>query len=195
MLYTFSVKNIALMLPGFSTKKRRDTRRLRLLDELFLTAGAGDRDLALASGDPDPLAALGAVIVPVLPVLHPVQQLQVSAVLLIALVGVPGQAAEDRPDHQAVAEDPEAHLQHSAGQEAGQQARDHARHQDRDIQFVIAVTALHEAPRPGAQLHEEPPDHLHPDHPFRGSSFPYYIAIPADCNGGASKFIFYLIFP
>ena len=73
------------------------------LGEFFPAAGAGDGDLALAPGHPDHLAALGAVEIPVLPVLQTACQLQEFPVFLVALVGVPGQSPENGPEHHAVA--------------------------------------------------------------------------------------------
>ena len=78
-----------------------------LLHEFFPAAGTGDGDFSLSSGDPDHLAAFWAVEVAVLPVLHTARQLQEFPVFLIPLVGIPGQATENGPDHQAVAQGPE----------------------------------------------------------------------------------------
>ena len=47
---------------------------LRLLDKFFPTFWAGDGNLPLALGHPHQLTALGAVKVPVIPILKPIQQ-------------------------------------------------------------------------------------------------------------------------
>ena len=71
--------------------------------EALLALGAGNGDFALVTGDADSLAAPGADEIAVLPVLDPIQHQQEPAVFLIALVDIPGQAAEDGPDHQHIA--------------------------------------------------------------------------------------------
>ena len=68
---------------------------LAFLDEFFPAPGAGNGDLSLAPGDPDGLAALGAVKIPVIPVPDPIHALEEFPVLLITLVGVAGQRTEN----------------------------------------------------------------------------------------------------
>ena len=76
---------------------------LCLLYEFFPAPGAGDGDFSFAPGDSHHLAALGAVEVAVLPVFYPVKKLEELPVFLITLIGIPGQAAENRPEHHAIA--------------------------------------------------------------------------------------------
>ena len=71
-------------------------------NELFPALGAGNGDLALSPGDTDPLAAVGAIVIAVLPIPDAVQDLQKPAILLIAAVGVPGEHAENGPEHQHI---------------------------------------------------------------------------------------------
>ena len=82
-------------------------RKSGLADELLLAPGAGDGDFALAPGDPDGLAAAGAEKITVLAILHPIQHQAEASVLLIALIDIPGEAAPNRPNHHAVAQQEE----------------------------------------------------------------------------------------
>ena len=67
-----------------------------LLDKLFPALGAGNGDLALTPGHADGLAALGAAVIAVVPILDSVDEQQKTAVLIVALVRFPGEAAEER---------------------------------------------------------------------------------------------------
>ena len=116
---------------------------LRFLDKPLLALGAGNGDFALAAGNADDLSALGAVKVPMLPILQTVKKLEEFAVLLIALVGIAGEAAIQRPDHQSVG---------NAGQQQIQLDRIHKRTdkachktggQNGHIQFIGSVAAGH----------------------------------------------------
>ena len=75
---------------------------LSFADKFFTALGAGDGDLTLTPGDTDILPALGAIKIPVLPVLEPIQQHQKPAVFPIPLIGIPGEAAENRPDQKDI---------------------------------------------------------------------------------------------
>ena len=86
-----------------SPDESRGTVVLRFTDKFFLASGAGNGNFALAPGNPHHLAALGAIEVAILPVLDPGNQLQKLPVFQITLIGIPGQTAENSPDHQAVA--------------------------------------------------------------------------------------------
>ena len=125
---------------------------LGFADELLPALGAGDGDLALASGDADHLTALGAVIVAVLAILQPVEELEELPVLLIAGVGVLGQGAADRPDHQAVGHGGQQQIDGCVVEERGNQAGCQAGAQDGHIQPVCAVTTYHKPAEPGSQL-------------------------------------------
>ena len=75
---------------------------LGFTDELLPALGAGDGDLALASGNTNHLTALGAIKVAVLAVFQPVEELEELPVLLIPGIGIFGQSPADSPNHQAV---------------------------------------------------------------------------------------------
>ena len=77
---------------------------LGFLDKLFPALWAGDGDLAFSSGNPHHLAAPGTIIIAVLPILDPVHQLQIFPVFLIALVGIPGEAAENGQKHKTISQ-------------------------------------------------------------------------------------------
>ena len=64
--------------------------------------GAGDGDLALAPGDSDGLPAPRTVKIAVLTILESVYEHEKPTIFPITLVGVPGEGAEDGPDHAAV---------------------------------------------------------------------------------------------
>lgn len=114
-------------------------------DELFPASGAGNGNFAFASGDPDHLAALGTVEIAVVPILNAAHKLQEFPILLVALVGIPGQKPEDGPEHEPVAQEKENQVQqdavlHEHGNEAGSQA--HA--QNHHVQLVVSIAARHE---------------------------------------------------
>ena len=125
---------------------------LSFADEFFPALGAGDGNLALASGHANHLTAFGAVVVPVLPVFDPVEELEEFPVLLIPGVGIFGQTAADGPDHQAVGHGGEQQIDQRSMEEGGDQAGRKAGAQDRHIQSVGAVTSCHEPAEPGSQL-------------------------------------------
>ena len=98
--------------------------------------------------DADLLAAAGAVVVAVIPVLQPLEQQEEFPVFLIPLIGISGKAAKDHQN------------QTNIGKQCKQQAHDHkpaensrqdtARHtgaKQRKIQFICAVPALHKLPK------------------------------------------------
>ena len=115
------------------------------LYKLFTAAGTGDGDLSLAPGNPDSLAALGAVEITVLPIFHPVIYLQEFPVFLITLVRIPGETPADRPDHQAIAQGPENQIEGLQVNKYRQEACNQARAQNRHIQPVRAITTGHKA--------------------------------------------------
>lgn len=75
---------------------------LSFTNKFFSALGAGDGDLALAPGNADGLTAAGAAVIPMLSVLQLLQKHEISSILLISLIGVPGQRTEDRPTHQSI---------------------------------------------------------------------------------------------
>ena len=122
------------------------------LQEAFLAAGTGDGDLAFAPGNADGLMALGAVKIAMLPVLQTVIDLQEAAVFLITLVGVPGQAAENGPDHQTIAQRPENQVKGLHRNHHRQQTGHQAGAEDRHIQTVGAIATGHKAAKGGCQF-------------------------------------------
>ena len=145
---------------------------LRFADKFLLAPGAGDGDFALAPGNPDGLAALGAVEIAVVPVLEPVKDQQEFPVLLVALVGIPGEGPEDGPEHQPVAEGPENGPHRQIAEQGGENAGHQAGAQNDHIQPVRAVPARHKAAQSGgepstglAQPHRQ---FIHPYHLIRG---------------------------
>lgn len=137
-------------------------------DELFFAPGAGDGDFPLAPGDPNHLAAFGAVKVAVLPVFQPVPELHELSVLLVALIGVARQGAPDGQDHQAVAEQEEHHVQHHRPGPHGQQAHKQSCTQNHHIQPIRTVAPRHKPVQARGQFCGELPkptaDCVHNDH-------------------------------
>lgn len=113
-------------------------------DEFFLAPGAGDGDLALALGNPDILAAPGAIIIAMVPVLDPVEDLQELPVLLITLVGIAGEGPADGPDHQAIGKCRQQQISHRHLHKARDHADHQRRHQNRQIQFIRSISSCHE---------------------------------------------------
>ena len=105
-------------------------------DELLPAFGAGDGDFALPPGNPDGLMALGTVEIAVVPVLQAVEKQEKGPVLLIALIGIPGESTEDGPDHQGVAEEPENSAHNRPDEEGREDACKQPKTQDHHIQSV-----------------------------------------------------------
>lgn len=97
-----NLKNIKFKGDTFLAKRLPLGCFLCLSYEFFLTFGAGDGDFAFAPGNPYLLAAAGAVKVAVLPVPKPLQKHQVFSVFPIALIGIPGERPEYRPNQKPV---------------------------------------------------------------------------------------------
>ena len=120
--------------------------------EALFALGAGDGDFALVPGDPDGLAAAGAGEIAVLPILDPVQHQKEPAVFLVALTLIPGQAAENGPDHQRVAQYPGQPAQPILLEEDRQNAGRHAHAENHCIQPVRAISSGHKTKQAGAHL-------------------------------------------
>ena len=131
---------------------------LCLLDKLFPALGTGDGDRALAFGYPDRLMALGAIEMPMLLILDPLQDHQVFPVFPIPLIGIAGQCAENGPNHQDIGQSGQQCGHHRYPHEKQRHyAQRHTGDQDRHIQFVCAVAAHHEPLNPHTNLtHENP---------------------------------------
>ena len=123
-----------------------------LSNELFLTPGAGDGDLALAPGNPDVLAAPGAVVKAVVPVPEPVKKLQKFPVFLIALVGIAGEAAEKRPEHQAVGHGRQQQIHFRIMKKCADKANSKTGAEDHHVQFIGSIAAHHKITESIAEL-------------------------------------------
>ena len=132
---------------------------LSLLYELFPAFGAGDGNLALASGNANGLVALGALEVAVLPVLEPVHHLAILPVFLVALVGVLGEAPENHQTQETVGNQGQDHIETGDPDEHGQQTAHHAHTQQGHIQMVVAITAGHKLSQIGKESAEELIEH------------------------------------
>ena len=125
---------------------------LRFTNEFLPALGAGDGDLAFTPGHTNHLTALGAVVVPVLAVFQPVEELEELPVLLIPGIGIPGQTAVDGPDHQTVGHGGQQQIDQGHAEEGGNQAYHQAGAQNCHIQPVGAVASCHEPVELGIQL-------------------------------------------
>ena len=132
---------------------------LGFTDELLPALGAGDGDLALASGNTNHLTALGAVIVAVLTVFQPVEELEEFPVFLIPGIGIPGKAAVNGPDHQAIGNGGKEQIDPGILKERRDQASYQAGAQNRHIQPVGAIATRHETLHPGGQLRQKLSEH------------------------------------
>ena len=121
-------------------------------DKFLPALGTGNGDLALATGYPDPLAALGAVKVAVVTVLQRIEQLHEFPVFLIPAVGIAGEGAENGPEHQAIGHKGSQQIQHRKADECADQGDDHTGYQDGHIQAVRAVAARHKPAESLAQI-------------------------------------------
>ena len=104
--------------------------------------------------------ALGAVKVPMLPILKPVQQHQKPPVFPIPLVGITGEGPEDRPTHQAIGQQDQRQLYDRNGHKHTHQAKDHSDAQYPHIQFVRSVPAGHKFSNSVAKFSCHFNDHL-----------------------------------
>ena len=114
------------------------------LDEPLLALGAGDGDFTFAAGDTHHLTALGAIKVAMLPILQAIKKLQEFAVFLIALIGIAGEAAVERPDHQAIGHCRQHQIDLRIVEKATDQAHRKATAEDHHVQFVGSIAAHHE---------------------------------------------------
>lgn len=124
-------------------------------DEFFPAAGASDGNFALSTGDTDALAAFWTFIIPVLPVLEPVEEQPEAPIFFVALVGVPGEGPEQRPDEQGVGQHRQQQHHHGKANERSDQAHQHAGAQNDHVEFVRAVPAGHEIAEGGPDAAEK----------------------------------------
>jgi len=88
--------------------------------------------------------APGAVKIPVLPVLDTLQKAQIPPVLLVPLVGVPGEHPEDGPEHKSIGKQRQYQVQYWHPDKHYQNAKHQTHAQNRHVQFVGTVAAQHE---------------------------------------------------
>lgn len=165
-----------------------------LFDEPFLAPGTGDGNFAFSPGNTDGLAAFGTGVVPILPILQTVENHKKLPVFLIPLVGIFGQAPENGPEHQSVAQQPENDRGYGSAQYGRQNAAYQRGKQQHDIQPVGSISAGHKTPersrQPGVELLELAQKCMHTLHPVwiqnKKTVFCncclYYIAFCPECN-------------
>ena len=99
---------------------------------------------------------------------------------------VSGQAAEDGPDHQGIAQGDEQKIPSRSGDPHGQKTGHQTRRQDHHIQFIRAIAACHKAAQTRAQsggkLPQPTADSVHRDHLVNGVAFPLLY-----CKKGAAS--------
>ena len=105
---------------------------------------AGNGNLSLAPGNTHHLAAFGAVKIAVVPVLYPAHKLQKFPVLLVTLVGIPGQTAANGPNHHGVAQKYANNICQRGCYPHTCQAGKQSHAQNYHIQAVCTVAAHHE---------------------------------------------------
>ena len=119
-------------------------KQLSFLYKALLALGAGNGNLALSPGNAYHLTALGAVVIPVLPILYPINQLQEFAVFLKALVGITGEAAIQCPDHQSVGNRGQQQI-HLCRIDKGRNKTNYQTcGKDHHVQLICSVTTNHE---------------------------------------------------
>ena len=158
---------------------KRTAPFLAFFDKPLLAAGAGNRHLALAPGNPDGLAALRAGEIPVLPVFQPFHQHQILPVFLIPLIGIAGKSTEKGPNHQAVRNHRKEQTDRSFDKDT-HQAYDQTGSQNHCIELIRSVTADHKPPQFGAHIRPELPEPIsktiHSQSPFALRIYLHYIA-------------------
>jgi len=126
-----------------------------------------------------------------LPVFQPVEKLQEFAVFLIALVGIAGETAEERPDHQCVRNRCQQKMHLRGIKESTDQTGDQTCRKDHHIQFVGSVAAHHEITHAIAQPLKKLSKHNEITLYF---GFLYYIAILRKFNRKITMFTVCLTF-
>ena len=110
--------------------------KLCFLDEFFLALGAGDSDLALSTGHTHRLPATGAGEIAVLAVLNTIQQHQKFPIFLIALIGLPGEATKNCPEHQHIGNSGQHQRYHGGFQKCRHDADNNTGKQNKHIEFI-----------------------------------------------------------
>ena len=125
---------------------------LGFADEFFTALGAGDGDFAFSPGDPNLLAALGAVKIPVLFIFEPLQKHQIFPVFLIPLIGIAGKAAENHSKQKCIRNYGKNQIYQRRFDKHTNQANHKTNRQQRNIQLVRTVAAHHKPPETGRYL-------------------------------------------
>lgn len=123
------------------------------LYELLPAFGAGDGDFAFATGDTDGLAALGAGEIPVGAVLDPVHHQKELSVFIIALIGIAGEAAEQRHIQDHGIDQGQQQHRRLVLDEHGDDGQHQAEAQQSHIQTVVTIPARHKAADSICQIH------------------------------------------
>ena len=97
------------------------------------------------TGYPDGLVALGALKIPMFPVFQPILNGKKFTVFLIPQIFVSGQAADNRPDHQAVGNGGEDQIHRQIPNKHRDQTDHNAGTQQEHIEPVVAVAAIHKS--------------------------------------------------
>ena len=159
---------------------------LSFLHEALFALGAGNGDPALSPGNPDNLTAFGAIVIAVIPVLQAVKKLEEFPVFLITLVGIAGEAAVQRPEHQSVGNRGQQQIHLYRVCKCTDKANHKACRKDRHIQFIGAVTANHEITKSKRKPLEELSNHK--DITLQLVFFLHYIAIWQNFNNYPAMF-------
>jgi hypothetical protein len=119
------------------------------------------------------------------PVFDPLEQRQEFAVLLIALVGIPGEGAENGNAHKDIGKQRQHKIHNGNPDKQGQQAHANTNPQNGAVELIRAVTACHKVPQSGSKFltHTAEPATgvFHRRSPLK-KDYLYYISIPRDFN-------------
>lgn len=127
-----------------------------LLNKLLFAPRTSDGNFSFAPGHANLLMAAGTVVISVLPILQLFQALQKFPILLIPLIGIPGQHTEDRPAHKEIICQHHQQTEGGMGDKQGNQPCDNTGCQNYHIQFIAAVAAGHKPTKAVPQ----PPHHI-----------------------------------
>lgn len=113
--------------------------------EFFTAFGTCDGNFSLTPGNPDNLPTFGTVEIAMIPVFQPVEKLQKLAVFLIALVGLPRQAAVNCPEHQKIGHRSHNQIYLRTFEECPDQASRQTGTQNHHIQPVCSIASSHKS--------------------------------------------------
>ena len=96
--------------------------------------------------------ATGTIVVTVLLILYLLEEKQKLPVLIITLVNIPGQRAENSEEHTGIGYGGENQLDQRNGQQHGQECKTKTHTQDGHIQFICTVSTCHKLPQTHTEL-------------------------------------------